>query len=337
MKGVAKTAELLVTDAERTTKLHDLLGSRFTNHGQLLLPTFRQYEDLHDDEGLTKLVKDMCRWLGYKPRTLECIFGKTDQHAYYVVTDTSIVIHEDFKEHPLVTGGIVACAVLRFVLQHHHFESNARFIEVATIETGLSLWMINAFQPKHNRRERFYHMLDGSWLQLEGLQLQAMSIGEYLRLFSIFTTANHLFPEDYGRAVSKRNIHLLPTTPSTQKIIPLTEPSATLAHRHEANGLWARILLLSLIAAAVVVFGFFIWGHRSHPISAEQTRDADAVRVIKASLDSCIKEASDKQSNYDPNDLFMTRQIDATKVRCESLRNQYNEALDHYEKNYTNF
>ncbi len=334
MKGVAKKVELLVTDTERTTKLHELLGKRFTNHGQLLLPTFGQYEALTSDEGLLALTKDMCRWLGYKPRSLHVRFGVVTNSSHAHVEPDLITINQDFKNHPLVTGGILARAVIEFVAGHHHFIADERFIEVNTIESGLGLWLINAFQPKASKREKLYHLLDSTWLQHEGLQLQTMSVAEYLRQFTIFTSVNHLFPEDYGRNISKRSSHLLPATSSATKITPMLEPSTTLTHVKNANGLWLRIGLLASTLAIVCITGVVLWTQRNTPIPHDQTRDSASLRVIKSSLSDCIQMASDQQSKLDPNDLFMTRQIDATKARCESLRNQYNDALSTYEDNY---
>jgi hypothetical protein len=335
MKGEEHTkSELLVTDDERIAKLHSLLGSRFSKHGQLLLPTFTQYETLPSDEGLQALAKELCRWLGYKPRSLTVKYGPTNVSTYSIVNSDEITVNQIFRDHPLVTGGILATAVIRFVLEHHHYIADDRFIEVSTIETGLGLWMINAFQPRLTKREKFYHMLDGNWMQLEGYQLRATSAGEYIRQFTIFASNNRHFPEDYGRGITKRGVHLLPPTPSTTKIIPLPEPTATIKHIQDANKLWIKILLLSASAAAVIIFALLLLTPKSSPIPYEQTRDTQALRVIKDSLDQCIQQASDQQSTYDPNDLFMTRQIDATKTRCESLRNQYNDTLSLYEINY---
>jgi hypothetical protein len=331
MKGVG--IELLVTDDERTTKLHELLGSRFTNHGQLLLPTFRQYEALGTDEGLLALAKDLCRWLGYKPRQINVAYSTSPSQPYSVTADT-ILVDQRFREHPLVAGGLLAWAVLRFIAEHHHFIPDDQFIETASIESGLGLWVINAMQPRRTRREKLYHMLDGNWLQLEGIQLQAMSSGEYLRQFEIFTSIHHLFPEEYARSVSKRSLHLLPNTPSSEKLIPMPEPSATLTHIHNANMLWTKIILLSLIVSVAVVSGIFLLGERPPQTLQDQQRDSESLRVIKASLDECTQHASDQLSNYDPNDIFMARQVDATKTRCESLRNQYNSSLDDYQKTY---
>lgn len=334
MKGAGIKTELLVTDEERITKLLDLLGTRFSNHGQLLLPTYRQYEALDSDEGLEALTKEFCRWLGYKPRQLTVRYGEISSGAYYTFTEESIIVNEMFREHPLVTGGIVACATLRFIIEQRHYLPDDRFIEVGAVETGLALWIINALKPRRARREKFYHMIDSNWQQLEGIQLESMTDAEFLRQFSIFTTTNRHFPEEYGRGVSKRNLHLLPKTPSTGNIIPLAEPTATHNHIQAANALWTKIALLSLTASAVALCGLFVITHHTKSIAFDEVRDAESLRVIKASLGDCIQKASKQQSTYDPNDLFMTRQIDATKTRCESLRNQYNEALSQYEQAY---
>lgn len=331
MKGVVNQSELLVTDTERLAKLQDILGSRFVHSGELLLPTFRQYDDLETEAGLLALTKDMLRWLGYKPHRLHVSY--VEQDALYAITHETISISAKFHDHPLVTGGILACAVIQFVSEHHHFLPDTRFVERATVETGFGLWIINALQPKRSYAEKLYHMLDGAWAQLEGLQLQAMSTSEYLQVFTAFTAEHRLFPEEYGRSVSKRSLHVLPNTASNTKIIPMVEPSATLAHLRNTRLLWLRITLLALTTSAIITFGVIFWSHRDTS-SYDQSRDVSSLSVIKQSLNQCIQKASNEQSSYDPNDLFMARQIDATKARCESLRNQYNDALSSYETNY---
>jgi hypothetical protein len=335
MKGVDQTkTELLVTEDENIAKLHQLLGSRFTNHGKLFLPTFHHYEALSTDGGLHDLAKDICRWLGYKPRSLEVKFGETKASTYYEEDTETITINKHFTNHPLVTGGILAFAVLNFVMQHHHYAADDRFIEIASAEAGLGLLVINAFQPRLTKREKFYHMIDGNWFQLEGLVLKTMTNEEYVRQFSIFATTNRLFPEDYGHSATKRALHLLPSTPSTTKIIPMPEPSALITHRRNANSLWTKIILLSASAAAIVIFALLLVTGKPTVITHDQTRDNESLRVIKTSLNECLLRASEQQSTYDPNDIFMARQIDATKTRCESLRNQYTDALSQYETNY---
>jgi len=336
MKGVDhKTNDLLVTGDEQTTKLLDLLGKRFTNHGQLLLPTYNQYELLGDDEGLQALAKEFHRWLGYKPHSVHVTYstGKKSLQPM-TVTSEEIIIDSQYRNHPLVVGGMLALGVLSQIMAKHHYMADERFIENATIQTGLGLWVINAFRPRTSRRESMYHMLDGAWLQHEGLQLGVLTKGQYLQEFSIFTSQHRLFPEEYLRGVSKRNFYLLPPVTSNHKPTPLPEPTSTHNHLAAARTMWIKLGLVALIISSGVAFGIFIWSGRDQGPPVDQIRDKNALQVIKTSLDDCTKHASDQLSTYDPNDLFMTRQVDATKSRCESLRNQYNDALDTYQTTY---
>lgn len=332
MKGEEHSASQLVTDSERVVQLHQIVGSRFTNHGKLLVPTLRQYEALENEEGLLSLSKDFCRWLGYKPRHLRVSFAQISQPVS--VDKDSIKINELFKGHPLTIGGLLALATLEHVFKHHHYTADDRFREVASIETGLGLWVINALRPVRSKRETIYHMLDGAWLQLEGIGLQAISASEYIRQFTIFTSQHCIFPEDYAIGLSRRNQYWLPKTPGTEIRRYLPEPSATHEHIKNANALWAKLLLIALILGSSLTFGLFLWTQRTHTVPYEQVNAEHSLQTIRQSLNECINKASEQQSSYDPNDLFMTRQIDATKSRCESLRNQYNDALDRYQKTY---
>ena len=335
MKGAAATkSELLVTDTERVAKLRELLGHRFTNQGQLLVPTFRQYEALDNDDGLLLLAKEICRWIGYKPHVLTVTYRQHESQS--IVTKDTISINQDFRDHPLATGGILVLATLRFIFAQKHYIPDERFIEVASIETGLGLWIMNSFPHIRSHRERLYHMLDGAWLQLEGVQLQAMTTAEYVRQFGIFTSQNRLFPEDYTKGITSRNRYVVPTHPSGSPLVFLPEPSATKQHIKKANAAWIRIFLIALIASTGFVFSIFLWTHRSTQVSTDQLNAKRSLQVIKESLTKCINQASDQQNTADPNDLFATRRIDAIKSRCESLRNQYNDELDSYQQNYRN-
>ncbi len=335
MKGEAKqTTTVLVTDGERTNQLLDILGERFSHHGELHVPTLEQYEALGNDEGLAALTIDLCRWLGFKPKKLRVCYGNTPSTTHSDVSDDTIIISNLLRDHPLAVGGMIALATIELVSLHHALKIDERFTEVGTIESGLALWVINAIDPHVSRFEKLYHLIDGAWHRLDGLQLKSMSIGEYLQQFSIYTSQNHLFPESYIRGVSRRSIHLLPPTPNSVNIPPMPQPTIMFNHQHNAKIMLMRISLLSLIAACIFTCAITLWNGRSQPIPEQQIRDTESLRVIKQSLSECIYKASEQQSTYDPNDLFMTRQIDATKARCESLRNQYNDALSQYQTNY---
>ncbi len=333
MKGVEPdTNTLLVTNDEQTAKLFEVLGARFTNHGQLLLPNSDLYEKLSDDEGLQALAKELYRWLGYKPHSLDVVYGASQSPT--TTSLKKIIVDEQYRNHPLVVGGLVTLAVLRQVMTKHHYGADEHFIENASIQAGLGLWIINAFKPHASHHESLYHMLDGGWLQHEGLQLDAFTKGQYLQEFAIFTSQHRLFPEDYLRGVSKRSHYLLPTTTGTDKVAPLPEPTATSKHLRAAKLMWAKLAIIAITLSLIITFGLVLWAGTEKAPNADQARDEKALSVIKTSLDDCVKHASDQLSTLDPNDLFMARQSDATKSRCESLRNQYNEALDAYQDAY---
>ena len=333
MKGVEPiTTTLLVTNDEQTAQLFEVLGKRFTNHGQLLLPTYQQYELLADDTGLQALAKEFYRWLGYKPHSLNITYGETKQPVD--ITAKTMVVDQEYKNHPLVVGGLVALAVMRQIMTKHHYGASDRFIENATIQTGLGLWIINAFKPHTTHNEALYHMIDGAWLQHEGLQLDALTKGQYLQEFTMFTSQHRVFPEDYLRGISKRSRHLLPSTISTDKVVSLAEPTATAKHLRAGRLMWAKLIMIMLTASLILTFGLVLLVNQEAKPNLDQARDKKALSVIKTSLDDCAKQASDQLSTSDPNDLFMTRQADAIKSRCESLRNQYNDALDTYQTTY---
>ncbi len=332
--GHGKTS-LLLTEQERSAKLDSLLSDRFTERGTLQLPKTSEYNQLDTNKGLKAIAYEMCRHIGVKPNKLHVQFSSEQSGRDVWYANDTITIHARYRHHPYITGALLAFGVLTYFVERYDDSSPDRaFIEYATIYTGLGIWIVNALGPRAGIRESLYHVIDGSWFNREGLQLESYKADQYAHYVAAYAHDNRIAPETYIKNISARSRQLLPEFTVKKSVLSLPEPEKISHHRKMANLLWVKIIIVALILGVTVTASIYIWSERSPSLNVRQIEDKKAIEIIKQSFDSCIEKASDQQSTYDPNDLFLTRQVDATKSRCESLRNEYNYALDQYTKLY---
>lgn len=329
---------LLLTDDERRAKLDTLLAHRFTERGQLQLPNTQNYNSLSTDKGLQAVGVEMCRWLGLKPNGLKIQFtnDRAAPSYTYNVKDKTISIRNQYVHHPYTVGGLLALATISYFIERYDHQTPDRpLIEFATIETGLSLWILNALRPKLNFRQKMYHLLDSAWFHADGLQLSHYSPSQYAERTALYARDNRISEETYIPHVLKRCQYLLPNFTVKKVMRHLQESNASIRNKKAANMLWAKIVLTASIIAAGVTLG--IYAHTIRPTidSTAQVAARDNIFSLKSAYNTCITEAFRQQNTHDPNDLFMTRQVDAKKAECESRRNEYNYAVDQYESIYS--
>jgi hypothetical protein len=322
----------LLTDGERAAKLEFLLADKLAERGKLQLPQTRQYNQLNNDAGLLVVAKDMCRWLGTKPHGLHVRYSKTSD---VTISENTISIDQRYADHPYAAGALLAIGVLMYYVERYdHAVPERSFIEYASLHTGLSLWVLNALQPRPSLAEKLYHAIDGRWFYTQGLQLEHYTAKQYAEQLVAYAHSNRIGPDTYLPGVNQQSAHLLPLFTLQASRRRLTDPEQILHHRSMAKQLWLKVSLIALIFAVMTTVLTYSITQRATGVSDVQRRDETSLKIMKQNFESCLQKVSDKQSTYDPNDLFMTRQIDASKAHCSSLRNEYNYALDQYQVNY---
>lgn len=335
MKG-EDTTEPLLTDGEKHAALQRMLGSRYTNNGKLYLPTTLIYNSVDTDEGITALALNIFRWLGIKPRKLSVYYSdKVTLEQMYIVSEVAIALPKTYSEHPYMAGAAVVMGVLKYSLgrgDKNHVDVG--FLEFASIHTGLGLWVLNALPPKTGFGTRMYHLTDGGWYRIEGLKLHAFSAYQYAEHIAQYAHSNRLLAEEYLPSVSKHVRHLLPEHTTKHTSRELVDPQKVYAHEKSVRTMWARITLTSSIIAVITLTAAYIYAKREPEITNEQLQEEYSLLVLKKSYESCEKQANEKRNQYNPNDIFLNRHVDATESRCESLRNQYNHAIDQYNQLY---
>ena len=330
MGGKTKSTVLL-TDEERKAKLDGLLGHRFTERGKLQLPATHVYNELEADSGVQDFAIEICRWLGFKPNGLSVSYGITEGHHDYRVDTTlkKITIHARYKHHPYTVAGLIVFAILAYITTHHdHVEPDTAFIEYASIETGLGLWIMNALQPRLHTYEKIYHFLDSAWFYNEGFRLVNYQPEQYASRVIAYAREHRIADDAYVRHILPRCRHLLPKTLTIQHPHYLPESNASIQGRKSARKLWIKLSLIASIIAVGIGLGIWVFGQSR--INNDTTTSAALmdIQIRKQKYETCIETASKLQSTYDPNDLFLTRQVDSKKAECESLRNEYNYAVD---------
>lgn len=334
MKGEDRQNEVL-TDEERRLKLSKLIAHRLSEQGKMHLPTARAYNSLSSDEGLSELFRDFCRWLGIKPSETVASYSATTNS--YNVSDGKVQIAEAYRYHPFAAGTLLAMGAMSYYLEKQSHEiPNQAFLEFATIETGLCLWILNGMRPRIAWHQSLYHIFDGSWVHREGIALSDYSPVFYAHKVVEYAHQHRIPVEEYIGHISSRQRYLLPEIARSSLIASLPDPDVVHKHARAAKLLWVRLFLVTSIIAIAICIGLYAYAVFRPNSTAVQNQQKDALQIIKTSYDSCVLKATGQQNTYDPNDMFLTRQTDATRSRCESLRNEYNYALDQYQMLYSN-
>lgn len=330
MKGVASTIQTLTSD-ERKQVINDALGDRFEHSGKLLLPDYATYEGLTSDEGLSNAGKKLLRWIGVKPRRLTISYTDLQNSSQYSIDEHAIRINRKFIEHPHAAGGVLALAVIDFILQQKNPDIATK--EYATLQLGLGLWVLNALKPRLSLAETTLHILDASWHALEGIQLGHYTNNEYARAFTGYVWDNRLPVDSFEKGCSERTRYLLGN--SAQHLTKsISEPTATIAHRHAARLYAVKLLLTGIIIAGTLCVLLLLLAVHQHTDTQQQEADFAHVTALQEQLNTCLNEAQQAQDNYNPDDFDSAEYVESEKLRCQSLRNQYDHASREYQQNY---
>lgn len=323
----------MLTDEERRVKIQSLLAHRHRPLSALQLPTTRDYDNLATEEALTQLAHEMCRSLGFKPNGIKVVFGTFSEPSYKVIVkDKQLTLSALYRNHPYTLAGLLAMAVCEYFIEHFDRQKpDQALVEFATIEAGLGLWVCNALKPKLTFHTKLYHLVDSNWFHVEGLVLTHYTPLQFMTAVTAFAQEHRVLEEEYVPHILERCRYLLPTFITSRYQHFLPESSTVVKHHASARQFLIKLILLALIFAAGISFGIYTLNARQDPNAHAKQNQLAAIAILKESYDACQKTASEQQSKYDPNDLFLTRQVDATKARCESLRNEYNTAINDYD------
>jgi hypothetical protein len=325
--------QVLLTNDERRAHIQDVFGHRLLKAGKFLLPTTLSYNSLVTDSGLQDVLIQICRWLGVKPNGLTAIYSDTtpendvDHMIIHIATST--------RNNPFLVGSDLCMAVLSHAMSRHSSDTvDKDILELATIETGLGLWIVNGLAPKQSHFQNVYHVLSGDWQYSQGISLTTFQNAQYAHAVAEWAHINRIAPEEYLPHIRSSNRHLLPSHLVESGLPSLPEPSVIHARHHMSRMFWVKLFLIVTIVALITLGALYAWSLRNPAISAKQLEEEQSLQILKRSYKACVLKATGQRDTYDPNDLLLERQIEATQSRCESLRNEYNHALDQYHTIY---
>jgi hypothetical protein len=315
---------VLLTQEEQLAKLDGLFG-HYENKGKFFDPTTRFYNLLTTEEGLLLAAKQLHHWLGIKPHHLHVQFSNSTKP----VTSATIVIPAGYANQPYETGALLAQAVLNQILVHRkHYQPDDLFLEFATIECGLGIVILNGLnRPRHTLFQKLgFQKNIGKPLQLSALTVSDYASGliEYATLYETDLTKHVTFMTAATQTI------LAPVLKYQTSHIPL--PDAVRQERHALRHLQLKAVLFIALAILPVMLGLFVWSQRPYKPSTKVITQYQKVLQLKDQYDNCIDQAQKQRNTYDHTDIFMERQVDATLVRCASLRNQYHYEIDQYNK-----
>lgn len=324
-----------LTDEDRSAKLEALFGHRYTGHGSLFTPSTAIYNNLHTDEELNKLLKEMCRFTGIKPNGLHAELTNDTNQAYSVdIAAKKIYIAKQYRLHPYALGALLALAVVSYAVQRHDkAPATQSFVSYASVHLGLGLWIINGLKPAIRLHAKIYHLIDMSWVQAEGITPPGYTNLQYMQQFTAYTQNHKIAAESYLPYILKRSRHLLPSAITAKSARYLPHSQTTARHLRAAKLLWVKIILIGLIIAAGSAISLYLVT-QNNTSSRDSSPEMNTITQLRDSFNACQDEATLLLSTTDPNDIFAARQADAIKSRCESLRNQYNSAVDSYNEQY---
>lgn len=326
-------ATALLTDEERRAYIQKALGHRLQKPGKLFLPTTQVYDTLATDSGIQHLFIELCRWLGVKPGSTHVSYR--DILGDFIVDGQTIYVAKQYQGHPFIAGSVLSLTAIAFALSRHNTALPDRaFLELSTIETGLGLFVLNGLPPKLSFFQNTYHIVANDWYHREGFSLLGYQKSHYAHLLAEWAHANRVPAEEYLPHVRNTSRNLLPQYVARLNSPNLPSPKVMHARNRASRLFWLKLLLLGGILAVIIAGTLFVWAQRKPAISASQLEAEQSLQIMKRSYDACVLKATGQRNTYDPNDLLLERQVEATQSKCESLRNEYNHALDQYQLLY---
>lgn len=303
---------------------HDMreqLSSMRVTRGRLYHPTAEFYDQLGTDAGLMSAAKELCRWLGIKPHHLAVAFTSAGAPKH---EHNRIEIPQQYQNFPYQAGALLTLGVMRHILLLHTDQPvHAQTVELATIEAGLGIAVLNGLHSKRSRLLELYHMLNQQWHVREDITLSRYTPLEYANELTRYSMNLHLEPKTWYPYISDEARHLLTIrySVSGHHTLPMRE----LMHRQDARRWWAHTALLSLLIAITAATFVFVWAQQPHTMPEEAQEALNSAQTLEHAYTTCLQTAQTQEHSN-------AEQLHATLNRCTGLHAQYSAQIDAYNK-----
>jgi hypothetical protein len=331
--SVVPDATELVTTPSKVAFIRTLFKGHFAHEDKLMQAPPEWYNNPITTPELDDIVKQLCRWVGIKPRQLDVRYQDRlnaagnyyeDEHGHH------IVVSADYRRKSYETVAILAHETTHYILQSRkHLKTDdpllkEELIDLATIYFGFGALIANGL----NRHESWAQRLWASmWPFTSDLYLGSFSPSEYARQLGHYV----------GQSSAVNNDDLVALlTPWSRRLFVDHEPH----HKHPTLYVQqsikrirtANIVLLASCVLALLVSGltFFIVRQMPSRASDELITKREQAELLYKQYVLCDQTVTSRKANSHEPDIFTQQNINADAGRCQSIKNQYNSLVDSY-------
>lgn len=314
-----------------TADIGSILGERFTNRGRIFGPTPEYYDCFDSVQGLRKATLELFQWLGYKPASLQV--GYAGEHAsagssaVYNFLVPSVYRHQAYQ-----AAAWLALEVLTQVIARNTGRTpDGTTVELASIETGLGLLVLNGITAKPPLAHRLYHLVHNHrYGNISALQLIGMSPGAYATRLASFFRSFHIEPAVYLPAMTEQSWRVLGVK-QTKQVDSLPAYASWQRQRRNVRRWWLKLTLASLACAMLAALAVFVTSQRPYRPSTEVLNRYNELAALKLEYDACVKRVNDMPVSLSA-DIYQEQRRNAALAECASLRNRYDYAVSQYNR-----
>lgn len=332
----ANATETLLNPVDERKIIRELLGKQFDQAGRLFKPGNDFYE-LADDEDLRQTAQQLFMWLGIKPGHLEIKYGQLPQPGIYTEDPgmRRIIINQKLASHPFQCAAVLTHLIMHSVIagKRRYLLSdsieNEMFTNLAIIESGLVLAVVNGLSPIHlwQKLQMKSDVSPDSFFP--GLDVFMENFANYIQNFRIHHEeyANHLAPW-----VEK----LLPPELHERLVVRNPRPQFINKAANSKRRLFIEFIVVALIMVLVLAVGYFMSTTRQQQLSAEQQHQLEQISKLKNEYSVCMEKFRDKRRTLNHNDIYQEQVINSELAKCTSIRNEHNGLVGTYNRSIEN-
>lgn len=294
--------------------------SEFKNRGGLFLPDDEIYKEIKTIKDIETLAKKIFVWLCIKPMNVHYSLkpesvSNLDNFLIYINSDKNI-----FENVALISKQCI-----EYYLKRKNLESNQEVTERAIIDYGLGILVVNSFKSTNTLGKKLVKNKPGNDYEV----LTSLSNEDFSRRLKDYIEENSLSKSSVLEHILINNRRYLGFSINESNLrneLFVTEENSL------NNKLKIKYLISISCFCLVFVLGAFLYSQRPESLPKEVISQKEKVVSLENSYRECIKELQEKEQNYNMDDIYMVRQIQAHFNKCTSLKNNYEYNVQQYNK-----
>lgn len=334
-KRVTTTDTLLSPEDERKI-IRELLGKQFDHAGKLFKPDNTFYE-LADNENLQQSARQLFMWLGIKPGHIEIKYSQLPQPGIYTEDPgiRRIIINQKLSAHPFQCASVLTHLVMHSVLAGKRRillsdpVENEMFTNLAIVESGMALAAINGLSPIHIWQKLRLNSDINPVSFFPGLDIFMKNFEQYIEKY-------HIHHGEYAAYLAPWVNKFLPNELNYRPAVKNSQPEFITNAVSSKHRLIIKTVLIGIIAAAVLIAGYFAFTGKSQDLTAEQLHQLEQISRLKNDYESCMDKLKNMRRELDHNDIYQEQIINSELANCTSLRNEHNSLVGRYNRSIGN-